>query len=96
MITGLATSTVVHVADADSNTLLIGGGPSAPPLIVRYDDNDQYAVGATGEEALTSMAAFEEALANDEDNNDTVAVTSFDPADSSDVARFVLTVVADT
>ncbi|MYJ35123.1 MAG: hypothetical protein F4071_04190 [Acidimicrobiaceae bacterium] len=95
-ITGLGTSTVVHVADADSNTLLIGGGPSAPPLIVRYDDNDQYSVGASGSEELTSMAAFEEALAKDEDNNDTVAVTSYDPTDSSDVARFVLTVVADT
>ena len=42
------------------------------------------------------MAAFEEALAEDEANNDTVAVTSYDPTDPSDVARFALTVVANT
>ena len=60
-LTALATSTVVHVSDADSNTLLIGGGPSAPPLIVRYDDNDQYAVEGTDQPGFTSMAVFEEA-----------------------------------
>ena len=42
------------------------------------------------------MAAFEEALAADESNNDTVVVSSYDPTDSGDVARFVLTVVANT
>ena len=91
-ITALATTTVVRVADADSNTLVIGGSASEAPLIVSYDDNDQFAVG----DALGGMAAFEAALAKDKDNNDTVAVTSYDPADSSDVARFVLTVVADS
>ena len=90
-ITALATTTVVRVADADSNTLVIGGSASEAPLIVHYDDNDQFAVG----DALGGMAAFEKALADDEDNNDTVAVTSYKPADSSDVARFELTVVAD-
>ena len=95
-ITALETSTVVHVADADSRTLVIGGGPSAAPLIVRYDSNDQFASGASGSETLTDMAGFEAALAKDKDNNDTVAVTSFDPTDAGDVARFVLTTVADT
>ncbi|MXW98320.1 MAG: hypothetical protein F4Y05_01505 [Acidimicrobiaceae bacterium] len=90
-LTALGTTTVVHVADLDSNTLIIGGSASAAPLLVRYDDNDQFAVG----DDLGSMAAFEEALGNDEDNNDTVAVTSYDPTDSGDTARFVLTVVAD-
>ena len=94
-ISSLGTSTVVRVADADSNTLVIGGGPSAAPLIVRYDGNDQFASGASGGEALTDMAGFEAALAKDKDNNDTVAVTSYDPTDAGDVARFVLTVVAD-
>ena len=88
-VTLLANSTVVRVFDADSKTLVIGGAQDAAPLIVRYDDNDQFEVG----DALTDLAGFEEALAADEDNNDTVAVTSYDPADSGDVARFVLTVV---
>ena len=95
-ITALGTTTVVRVADADSNTLVIGGSDSSAPLIVSYDDNDQYSVGASGAEALTDMASFEAALAKDKDNNDTVAVMSYDPADSSDVARFVLTTVADS
>ena len=95
-ITALATTTVVRVANADSNTLVIGGSDSAAPLIVSYDDNDQYSVGVSGSVALTDMASFEAALAKDKDNNDTVAVTSYDPADSSDVARFVLTTVADS
>ena len=95
-ITALGTSTVVRVADADSNTLVIGGDATNPPLIVRYDGNDQFASGASGSEALTDMAGFEAALAKDKDNNDTVAVTSYDPTDAGDVARFVLTVVADT
>ena len=94
-ITALATATVVRVADADSNTLVIGGSDSTAPLIVSYDDNDQYSVGESGSEALTDMASFEAALAKDKANNDTVAVTSYIPADSSDVARFVLTTVAD-
>ena len=92
-LTALQTSTVVRVADADSNTLIIGGSATSAPLLVRYDDNDQFVVGPNDSEAPTSMAAFEEALAADEDNNDTVAVESYDPADSGDVARFVLTVV---
>ena len=94
-LTALATSTVVRVHDADSRTLVIGGDATTAPLIVHYDSNDQFAVGPSGTEALTDMAAFEAALAKDKDNNDTVAVTSLDPTDSSDVARFVLTVVPD-
>ncbi len=42
------------------------------------------------------MAGFEAALGADESNNDTVAVSSYDPDDASDVGRFVLTVVADS
>ena len=94
-LTALQTSTVVRVADADSNTLIIGGDPddaTVAPLLVRYDDNDQFEVD--GE--LGGMAAFEEALAADleeEGFRDSVGVFSYDPADSGDVARFVLTVV---
>ena len=95
-LTALATSTVVRVSDADSKTLVIGGDASNAPLIVRYDGNDQFASGASGSEALTDLAGFEADLAKDKDNNDTVAVTSYDPTDSGDVARFVLTTVADT
>ena len=95
-ITALATAAAVRVSDADSNTLVIGGDASTAPLIVRYDGNDQFQVGDTaGSEPLTDMAGFEAALAKDKDNNDTVAVTSFDPTDAGDVARFVLTTVAD-
>ncbi len=95
-VTALATAAPVRVAEADSNTLVIGGGPSAPPLIVSYDSSDQFAVGPSGSEELTDMARFEAALAKDESNNDTVVVTSYKPNDPSDVARFVLTVVANT
>ena len=42
------------------------------------------------------MAAFEEAITDDADDpaasKDAVVVSSYNPADSSDVARFVLTV----
>ena len=92
----LATPAQVHVADADTKTLVIGGDADTAPLIVRYDGNDQFASVESGSEALTDMAGFEAALAKDADNNDTVAVTSYDPTDSSDVARFVLTVVPDS
>ena len=89
-------SGTVLAADLDNNTIIVGG--SDGPQSVNYDDNDQYAVGASGEEALTSMAAFEEALTADgkrtEGPNDTVVVSSYDRNDSGDVARFVLTVVA--
>ena len=94
-LTALATTTVVRVSDADSKTLVIGGSATEAPLIVRYDGNDQFATGEAGSIALTDLAGFEAALAKDEDNNDTVAVTSYDPTDSSDVARFELTEVAD-
>ncbi|MDE0667193.1 MAG: S-layer homology domain-containing protein [Acidimicrobiaceae bacterium] len=102
-LTTLATAAAVRVFDADSNTLVIGGSTTEgeAPLIVRYDGNDQFSVAtlagtAAGTSPLTDMAGFEAQLAKDEDNNDTVAVTSFDPTDSSDVASFVLTEVADT
>ena len=100
-LTTLATAAAVRVSDADTKTLVIGGSATEAPLIVRYDGNDQFSVAtlagtAAGTSPLTDMAGFEAQLAKDEDNNDTVAVTSYDPTDSSDVASFVLTEVADT
>ena len=84
-------SGAVLVSDADRNTIIVASSSDGPQL-VRYDDNDQYVI----ETEFTSMAAFEETLAEDEDNNDTVVVSSYDPDDASDVARLVLTVVADS
>ena len=90
-------SGTVLAADLERNIIIVEDTTDGPQL-VRYDDNDQYAVGASGAEALTSMAAFEEALTADGERtagrNDTVVVSSYDADDSSDVARFVLTVVA--
>ena len=78
----------VLVADLERNTLVIAN--SEGPQLVTYDDNDQFAVG--GE--LGGMAAFEEALAADaDDNDDTIVVSSYNPLDARDVARFELTVV---
>ena len=89
-------SGTVLAADLERNTIIVSSGDG--PQLVLYDDNDQYAVGASGEEALTSMAAFEEALTADglrkDGRNDTVVVSSYDGTDPTDVARFVLTVVA--
>ena len=89
-------SGTVLAADLDNNTIIVEGTDG--PQLVLYDDNDQYAVGASGSEALTSMAAFEEALTADgkrtAGRNDTVVVSSYDGTDPTDVARFVLTVVA--
>ena len=87
-------SGAVVASDIERKTIIVANTDG--PQLVLYDDNDQYSVGASGSEELTSMAAFEEALAADESNNDTVVVSSYDPTDSSDVARFVLTVVANT
>ena len=87
-------SGAVLAADLERNTIVVAS--SDGPQLVIYDDNDQYAVGESGSEAFTGMAAFEEALAADADeegNPDTVVVSSYDPDDASDVARFVLTVV---
>ena len=81
----------VLASDIERNTIIVASTDG--PQLVTYDDNDQYAVGASGSEDFTSMATFEEALGADESNNDTVVVSSYDPTDSSDVARFVLTVV---
>ena len=88
------------VADADTNTLIIANTTDGPQL-VRYDDNDQFIVNdATADPALTAvpitLAAFEQYLAADSSNNDTVAVASYDATDSSDVATFTLTVQANT
>ncbi len=87
----------VLAADLERNTIIVEDTTDGPQLVL-YDDNDQYAVGASGEEALTSMAAFEEALTADGQRtagrNDTVVVSSYDGTDPTDVARFVLTVVA--
>ena len=88
-------SGAVLASNIERKTIVVADTTNGPQLVL-YDDNDQYAVGEGGSEALTSMAAFEEALAADESNNDTVVVSSYDPTDSSDVARFVLTVVANT
>ena len=85
-------SGAVNVADLDRNTLIIGGGPNDAPQLVLYDDNDQFVVG----DAPGTMETFEQTLGKDADNNDTVIVSSYDPTDSSDVARFVLSVVADS
>ena len=82
----------VLAADLERNILVIVGDG---PQLVLYDDNDQFQVGPSGFQALTSMAAFEEALAADleeEGTPDSVTVTSYDPTDAGDVARFVLTV----
>ena len=86
-------SGTVLAADLERNTIVVAS--SDGPQLVIYDDNDQYSVGVSGSEALTGMAAFEEALAADADeegNPDTIVVSSYDPDDASDVARFVLTV----
>ena len=85
------------VADADTNTLIIASTDG--PQLVRYDDNDQFIVNdANATPALTAvpitLAAFEQYLAADSSNNDTVAVASYDSTDSSDVATFTLTVTA--
>ena len=91
---GVASGTIL-AADLDRNTIIVSSADG--PQLVLYDDNDQYSVGASGAEDFTSMAAFEEALTADgkrtAGRNDTVVVSSYDPTDSSDVARFVLTVV---
>ena len=79
----------VLVADLERNTLVIAN--SEGPQLVTYDDNDQFVVGGV----LTGMAAFEEALAADLEEEgfpDLVEVSSYDPTDPGDVARFVLTV----
>ena len=82
----------VIVADLERNTLVIAN--SEGPQLVTYDDNDQFVVGASEDEGPNSMAAFEERLAADaDDNDDSVEVLSYDPTDADDVARFVLTVV---
>ena len=88
---GVASGAVL-ASDIERKTIIVADATNGPQLVL-YDDNDQYSVGASGSEELTSMAAFEEALAADEDNDDTVVVSSYDPTDSGDVARFVLTVV---
>ena len=90
------TSDIVRVADIEKRLLVVGGDASTAPVLVPYDDGDQFSVGATGAEAPTNIAAFEKALAGDKDNNDLLAVSSYDVTDPSDVASFTLTVVADT
>ena len=92
----------VVAADFERNTLVIDG--NAVIHLVIYDDNDQFAF-VVGQDAMgldieapTSMAAFEEALAADMENllnPDRVKVSSYDPADAGDIARFVLDVVPD-
>ena len=86
-------SGAVLVADLERNTLVIANDDAGPQLVT-YDDNDQFFVGASDDEGPNSMAAFEERLAADADDNpDEVEVSSYDPTDAGDVARFVLTVV---
>lgn len=88
-----AASGVVVAADLDNNMLVVAhdGGPR----LVIYDNNDQFTIG----DAPVTQAAFEEALTTDgkraAGRNDTIVVTSYDPSDAADVARFALSVVAD-
>ena len=88
-------SGTVLAADLERNTIVVADTTNGPQLVL-YDDNDQYEVGASGSLELTNIAGFEKALAADGEGpgarNDTVVVSSYDPNDSSDVARFVLTV----
>ena len=86
----------VIVADLERNTLVIDS--DVGPELVIYDDNDQFAFKVGNDEEATSMAAFEEALADDMENllnPDWVGVSSYDPTDARDVARFVLDVIPD-
>ena len=87
-------SGTVLAADLERKTIIVAGTDG--PQLVLYDDNDQYAVGETGAVALTSMAAFEEALTADGKRvggrNDSVVVSSYVGTDPTDVARFELTV----
>ena len=97
---GDAASGAVVAADLDQNVIIVNDSPNGPQL-VRYDDNDEFLLSdAAADRALSNefvtMAAFEATLAKDKSNNDTVVVSSYNPADSSDVARFSLTVVANT
>ena len=89
-----AASGVVLAVDLDRNVIVVAD--SGGPRRVLYDDNDQYEVGESGSLELTNMAGFEKALAADGEGpgarNDAVVVSSYDPNDASDVARFVLTV----
>ena len=86
-------SGAVLAADLERNTLIIAN--SEGPQLVIYDDNDQFTIGVSNDEGPTSMAAFEEELAADleEGNPASVAVTSYDPTDAGDVARFELAVL---
>ena len=59
----------VLVADLERNTLVIANDDAGPQLVT-YDDNDQFFVGASDDEGPNSMAAFEERLAADADDND--------------------------
>ena len=92
---GADASGAVLAADLDNNTIIVASTDG--PQLVLYDDNDQFAVGAAGALAFTSMAAFEEALTADGERatgrNDTVVVSSYVGTDPTDVARFELTVV---
>ena len=88
-------SGAVLAFDLERNTIIVANASNGPQMVL-YDDNDQYAIGPSGSEVPRSMAAFEEAITDDADdpadNKDAVVVSSYNPADSSDVARFVLTV----
>ncbi|MDE0667188.1 MAG: S-layer homology domain-containing protein [Acidimicrobiaceae bacterium] len=84
-------SGAVLVADIEQKTLIVADTTNGPQL-VRYDDNDQFEVGG----ALVTQATFEQTLGADSSNNDTLIVSSYDPDDASDVARFSLTVVDNT
>ena len=91
------TAAEVRIVDTEKRLLVVGGSATTAPLLVPYDEDDQFSVTPVGGTAgLTGVAGFEKALSDDEDNNDTVTVTSFDHEDLSDVARFELAQVADT
>ena len=84
---GDITAAILRVADVERNSVVIAADGGVPQLLV-YDDNDQFVVDGSN----ATLAAFEEALArDDDDNNDTVGVTEYDPRDASTVARFTVT-----
>ncbi|MYB28414.1 MAG: hypothetical protein F4X38_04665 [Acidimicrobiaceae bacterium] len=84
---GDITAAILRVADVENNSVVIAADGGVPQLLV-YDGNDQFVVDGSN----ATLAAFEEALArDDDDNNDTVGVTEYDPRDSTTVARFTVT-----
>ncbi|MDE0161044.1 MAG: hypothetical protein OXL98_04845 [Acidimicrobiaceae bacterium] len=88
---GDVTAGVLRVAEADTNTVIVGGSASEAPQRLVYDDNDQFVIGS----ANATMAAFEAELAKEDTGAaNMVGATGYNPTDPSAVARFTLTVNA--